>query len=431
MKRTRALQLLLAAVAAVVMVVVAAQTATAAPAARSDGGGRWIGTWGAAVQEPVPGFFLNWAPDGFDNQSVRQVIRVTTGGVALRVRLSNRYGTSPLKLTGATIAKAATGGAVQKHTIRRLTFTHAFATIIPVGTEILSDPTVFVTAPLDRLAVTLYFATPTGPATHHAFAFSTNYRATGNHLFDPGGGAFTETSDSYYYISRVDVSGPPPIKRGLVVAFGDSITDGSFSTPNAYKTYPDQLAERLVAAGKPLAVVNSGIGGNRLLRDSHCFGDSALHRFQRDVLDQPGVRTVIVMEALNDIFDISGVPFGDCNWPNPGLTAEQMIEGHRALIRAAHARGIRIIGGTATPFKGNPYGVFTDQGEAVRDGLNHWILTSGEYDAVVDFAAVVADPTDPDRLNPAYDGTAALHDAVHPNDAGFTAMSAAINLNML
>lgn len=428
MKRTTVLRSLLAAVA---MVVVAAPTATAAPVATSGGVGNWTGAWGTAVQEPVQGFFLNWAPEGFDNQSVRQVVRVTTGGVALRVRLSNRYGTSPLTLTGATIAKAGTGAGVQQHTVRRLRFEHSLSTTIPVGAEILSDPTVLPTAPLERLAVTLYFATPTGPATNHAFAFSTSYRATGNHLFDTSGAAFTETSDSYYYLSRVDVSGPPPTKRDLVVTFGDSITDGSFSTPNTYNTYPDELAERLIAAGKPLAVLNAGIGGNRLLRDSHCFGDSALHRFQRDVLDQPGVRTVIVMEALNDIFDIPGIPFGDCNQPNPGLTAEQMIEGHRALIRAAHERGIRIIGATVTPFKGNPYGLFTDQGEAVRDGLNHWILTSGEYDAVIDFAAVVTDPTDPDRLNPTYDGTAALHDAVHPNDAGFTAMAAAINLNTL
>lgn len=431
MTRTTVLRSLLAAVAVAAMVVVAAPTAPAVTLAKSGGLDHWIGAWGTAVQEPVPGFFLNWAPDGFDDQSVRQVIRVTTGGVALRVRLSNRYGTSPLKLTGATIAKAGTGAAVQQHTVRPLTFKHAFATTIPGGTEILSDPTVLPTAPLDRLAVTLYFATPTGPVTNHVFAFSTSYRATGNRLSDTSDAAFTETSDSYYYLSRVDVSDLPPTERDLVVAFGDSITDGSFSTPNAYNTYPDELAERLVAAGTPLAVVNTGIGGNRLLRDSHCFGDSALHRFQRDVLDQPGVRTVIVMEALNDIFDIPGIPFGDCNWPNPDLTAEQMIEGHRALISAAHAHGIRIIGGTVTPFEGNPYGLFTDQGEAVRDGLNHWILTSGEYDAVVDFAAVVADPTDPDRLNPAYDGTAALHDAVHPNDAGFTAMAAAINLNTL
>jgi lysophospholipase L1-like esterase len=222
-----------------------------------------------------------------------------------------------------------------------------------------------------------------------------------------------------------------PTTRDLVVALGDSVTDGSFSTSNAYHPYPDELAERLVAAGKPLAVVNAGIGGNRLLRDSHCFGESALHRFERDVLDQPRVRTVIVMEALNDLFDIPGIPFGDCNRPNPGLTAQQLIDGHRALIRAAHARGIRIIGGTVTPFKGNPYGVFTAQGEAARDALNHWILTSGEYDAAIDFAGVVADPTDPDRLNPAYDGTTAERDAVHPNDAGFTAMAAAINLNTL
>lgn len=140
------------------------------------------------------------------------------------------------------------------------------------------------------------------------------------------------------------------------------------------------------------------------------------------------MRTVIVSEAINDIFDIAGIPFGpNCNTPNPDLTAEQLIEGHRALIHAAHARGIRIIGGTVLPFKGNIYGLFTDKGETVRDALNHWILTSHEYDAVVDFAAAVTDPADPDILRADF----ASFDKLHPNDAGYHAMAAAIDLNTL
>lgn len=420
--RTKATKALLAALAAVAMLAATAPAASAAP-------GRWIGAWATALQEPVPGFSAKWAPDGFDNQSVRQVLRVSTGGEALRLRLSNRYGTSPLTLTGATIGRAGEGATVQPDTVRPLQFKHASATTVPAGKEILSDPTVLPTEPLDRLAVTLYFAEPTGPATNHLNAFSTSYRAVGNHLFDTSGAGFTETSDSFYYVSRVEVV--PPGMRDLVVAFGESVTDGSYSTVNAYNTYPDELAERIIAARMPLSVVNAGIGGNRVLRDSHCFGDSALHRFERDALDQPRVRTVIVMQALNDLFDIPGIPFGDCNRPNPDLTAQQLIEGHRALIRAAHARGIRIIGATVTPYKDNPYGLFTVQGEVARDGLNHWIRTSGEYDAIVDFERVVADPADPDRLNPAYDGTDKDHDAIHPNDAGFAAMAAAIDLDDL
>lgn len=425
MRRTGALRSLVAAAAAIAMVAGAAP-ATAAPDSH------WVAAWGTAVQKAgtvIP----NWSADGFANHSVRQIIRVTTGGLAVRVRLSNRFGTGPLGITGATIARAGTGASVRKHTVLPLTFRHRFATTVPAGKEILSDPTVLPVAPLERLAVTLYFARPTGPATQHVDAFSTSYRAAGEHLSDASGAAFTEMSASFYFLSRVDVSSIGRTKRDLVVAFGESVTDGSYSSPDAHNTYPDELAERLVAAGKPLAVLNAGMGGNRVLRDSPCFGDSALHRFEHDVLDQPRVRTVIVMQALNDIFDIPGIPFGDgtCNRPNPHLTAQQLIAGHRTLIRAAHSRGVRIIGATVTPFKGNPYGLFTDQGEAVRDALNHWILTSGEYDAVVDFAGIVADPADPDRINPAYDGNAKDHDAVHPNDAGFAAMAAAIDLEQL
>jgi lysophospholipase L1-like esterase len=153
-----------------------------------------------------------------------------------------------------------------------------------------------------------------------------------------------------------------------------------------------------------------------------------LHRFERDVLDRPGVRTVIVSEALNDIFDIPGIPFGNnCNRPNPNLTAAQLIEGHRTLIRAAHAHGVRIVGGTVTPFKGNDFNLFTEQGEAARDGLNNWIRTSGEFDAVVDFAAVVSDPADSDTLRADYNSG----DMIHPNDIGYHAMAAAIDLNTL
>jgi lysophospholipase L1-like esterase len=384
------------------------------------------------MQEPVEGFLPNWAAAGFDDHSVRQVVRMSAGGTTLRIRLSNLYGTAPVRLTGATVARAGAGAALVPHTVRPLTFRHSRAGRIPAGGELVSDPAVFPTKALDRLAITLYFAEPTGPATQHLFAFHTTYRATGDHLLDSAPAAFTETTESYYFLTGVEVGRLLPSQRGTVVTLGDSITDGSYSTVDADNGYPDELAERLTAAGRDLAVVNAGIGGNRVLRDSPCFGASAQSRFERDVLDRPGVRTVIVSEALNDIFDIAGIPFGNgCNSPNPTLTAAQLIEGHRTLIRRAHAHGIRIIGGTVTPFKGNPYGVFTPQGEAARDGLNHWILTSGEYDAVVDFAAVVADPADPDRLNPSYDGSPALHDAVHPNDAGFRAMAAAINLTDL
>jgi lysophospholipase L1-like esterase len=347
------------------------------------------------------------------------VVRVSRGGSTVRIRVSNVYGTSPLRLTGASIGKAGQGASVQPGSLRSLTFGRSPSTVVPAGREAVADPTPTQVAALDRLTVTLYFAGPTGSSTFHLFAMATSYRSAGDHRFDLDGGAFGETSQSWYYLSGVDVSGHYP-RRGAVVAFGDSLTDGSFSTPDADNRYPDELAERLVAAGRPIGVLNAGIGGNRVLTGAPGFGEKATARFQRDALDRPGVRTVIVLEGINDIGmgEAAGTP----------VTAQQLIDGHRALIHAAHARGVTVIGATITPTKECPYpGYFTERGEAVRDAVNHWIRTSGEYDTVVDFDRALADPADPDRMRREYDGG----DALHPNDAGMHAMAEAIDLDTL
>ncbi|EMD29225.1 SGNH/GDSL hydrolase family protein [Amycolatopsis azurea] len=223
--------------------------------------------------------------------------------------------------------------------------------------------------------------------------------------------AYTAESHSWYYLSGVDIAGGPA--RSAVVTFGDSITDGVSATKNADNRYPDQLAERLVASREPLAVLNAGIAGNRVLDDSDCCGDSALSRFRRDVLDQPGVRSVVVTQALNDIgFD-------------PEVTGAELIQAHRKLIRAARDRGVRIIGGTVTPMKGSM--LDSPRGEQTRGEVNRWIRTGGEYDAVVDFAAVLADPADPAALRAEFDAG----DRLHPNDAGLQAMADAIDLSSL
>jgi lysophospholipase L1-like esterase len=395
------------------------------PAPAGATGLGWTATWAASAQQPSAATFTpNWSLDGFANHTVRQVVRVSAGGSLARVRLSNVYGSSPLRLSGATIALAGDGASVVGP-VRPLTFRLSRSAVIPTGRELVSDPVLLRVSPLGSLTVSLYFAAPTGPATFHAFASATSYRAAGDQLSARDGTAFTETTDSFYYLAGVEVAGTPA--RATVVAFGDSITDGVLSTPNANNRYPDELAERLRSTHRPLAVANAGIGGNRVLRDSPCFGESALQRFERDALSVPGARTVVVIEAINDIIDIAGISFGDCNRPNPDLTAAQLIAGHRELIHAAHSRGIRIVGGTVLPYKNNPFGLFTDQGEAVRDGLNEWIRTSGEFDAVVDFEKVVADPADPDQIADQFDGG----DKIHPNDAGYHAMAAAINLNTL
>jgi lysophospholipase L1-like esterase len=396
-------------------------SAAAAPSAHPS----WVGTWSAAVQRPNDGGLgPSWSVAGFADHTVRQVVRTSAGGSLLRIRLSNVYGSTPLHVTGATIAKAGSGASVLPGTLLPVTFGHRLSPTVPPGKELLSDPVPMTTAPLTHLAVTLYFATPTGPATHHAIASATTYRAPGDHRFAADGTAFTETTESYYYLSAIDVAGS---QRNAVVALGDSITDGAYSTVDADNRYPDELAERLVAAGKPWGVLNSGIGGNRLLADTPCYGDKPANRFTRDVLNKPGVRSVIVLEGINDIVAVTLPGPTPCADPYPSLDAQQLIDGHRELINLAHAKGIRVIGATVTPYKNNPYGIWTEEGEAIRDTLNHWIRTSGEYDAVVDFEQAVADPTDPDQLNPTYDSG----DMIHPNDAGYHAMATAIDLTTL
>jgi lysophospholipase L1-like esterase len=389
-----------------------------APSAASATGVGWAGGWAASAQPPNAGFEPNWSLDGFTGQSVRQVARVTAGGPLVRIRLSTVH-SGPLSLTGATIARAGETGAVRPGSVRRLTFDHRPGAEIPAGREIASDAAALPVGPLDEVAVTLYFATPTGPATFHSGATATSYRAAGDHLSDTSANAFTETTHSWYFLTGVDVLDTSP-RRDTVVAFGDSITDGAGSTLDADNRYPDELAERL--RGR-YGVLNEGIGGNRVLSGSPCFGEAATTRFARDVLSRPDVRSVVVLEGINDIIS-SDFDF-ECFKPNPEVTAADLIAGHRSLIRQAHARGVRAIGGTLTPAKG--FDLYSERIEAARTELNTWIRTSGEYDAVVDFDRALADPNDPKAMLPAYDSG----DHLHPNDAGYHAMAAAVDLRTL
>ncbi|MFC0506478.1 GDSL-type esterase/lipase family protein [Micromonospora costi] len=404
-------------------VLVPSAPATAATGGRPapPGPGGWSAAWTAAHHHPVPGNEWdgpNWSTDGFADASVRQVVRVSAGGALVRVRLSNRYGTRPLRLAGATIGRSGGGAAVRPGTLRPLTFDRRLSTSIPPGAEATSDPVALPVRALDALTVTLYDAHGSGPATFHQTGLTTTYRASGDHRFDRGAAAFAgETSQAWYYLAGVDVAGSRT--RGTVVAFGDSHTDGYGSTPGADNRYPDELAEQLLAAGRPLAVANAGISGNKLLADSPCYGERGTRRFGGDVLEQPGVRAAVVLIGLNDI-GAGGYPDFGCG-ASPVVTTGQLVAGHRALIRAARARGVTVIGATLPPIK-NATGYDSPEKEAVRDALNHWIRTSGEYDAVADLDRILADPADPDALNPAYDHG----DHLHLNDAGAARAAAAV-----
>ncbi|MBE1532911.1 GDSL-type esterase/lipase family protein [Actinomadura algeriensis] len=383
----------------------------------------WSQSWGAAMQRPVaggPDEGTNWSEEGFGDHSLRQVVRLSTGGTKVRIRLSNRYGTRPLRVAAATIARSAGGAKTWPGTTAELRFDGARSVTVPPGGEIAGDPVPLATVPMEKLAVTLRFAQGTGPATFHRFTTQPAYRASGDHLSDAGSEAYTQSTDALYYLAGVEVTGG----TGTVVAFGDSLIDGVGAARGADARLPDALAERLAATRTPLGVVNAGIGGNRLRYDSTCSGERATARFRRDVLDRPGVRAVIVHLGANDIRDTSGDP---CLRPGGPATAAQVIDAHRRLVRAARARGVRVVGTTIVPMKGALFPLWTPQVEKERDAVNHWIRTSGAYDAVLDADRLLADPADPDRPRLSY-----VHeDGLHPNDAGYQALARGIDLGSL
>jgi lysophospholipase L1-like esterase len=382
----------------------------------------WTGTWSTAVTgaavPPVPATV-------FDNQTLRQIVHTSVAGRSLRVRLSNEYGTEPLAVGEARVALRLTAGQTVPGTDRRLTFGGRSAVIIPPGAPALSDPVALDTPAMSDLAVSLYLPRRTVAATVHGSAFQTNYIAAGNVTRSPAlPGATTTTA--WHFLAGVSVA----TRAASVVAFGDSITDGAITTVDANRRWPDLLARRLRHVG----VLNKGIGGNRLLHDGNTrpdtpfagigplFGDSALSRFDRDVLAQPGARYVIVLLGINDI----GQPTSLAP-ESEAVTADEMIAAHRQLIARAHERGLRIFGGTLTPFQDTAIpGYYSAENEAKRLALNRWIRTGGEYDGVIDFDRAVRDPAQPLRILPAYDSG----DHLHPNDAGMRAMADAIPLRL-
>jgi lysophospholipase L1-like esterase len=386
----------------------------------------WAAAWTTAMQRPSASFDPNWATEGFTNQTVRQVVRVTASGDAVRIRLSNLYGSGPLTITAATIATSAGGATVHEDTIQPLTVDGARTFAIAAGADLATDSTPFKVAPFDKVTITFHAAAPTGPATFHAQALATSHRAEGDHVDDADGTAYGETSQAWYYLSGLDVTGGVRRPPGVVL-FGDSLTEGVGSTLDGDGRYPDALAERLASAGLLCAMLNQGIGGNRVTVDSAWLGDSAVSRFRRAVLDQPGVGTVVILLGINDI-GISELaeasPFPTFA-PYTEVSADEVIAGLRSMVQQARSAGLRVVGATVMPTA--PSAFSTARSEAKRAAVNAWIRTSGEYDAVVDFDRAVRSPEDPLRLDPAFDSG----DHLHLNDAGYRAMADAIDLSDL
>jgi lysophospholipase L1-like esterase len=408
---------LLGAVPLLVLTTTLAVGTASRPAAAARNGYDWVTSWGASPQDPSPGTL---GLKGFHDQTVRDIIVPSVGGNMIRLELTNAFGRSPLQVGRVTVAVADLGAGVVPGTIHPVSFGGSGSVRIPAGEQVLSDPVGMQVSAMQELAVSIYLPGRTGVATRHTDALQVNWVSTaGDHVGEAGVGAFTIPTLSWYYLSGLDVRSSRA--AGTVVTFGDSITDGVNSSVGGNERWPDDLARRLGAvAGPVLSVADEGIGGNRLLTASRCCGAGGQARFARDALDRPGVRDVIVLEGINDIGFSVGPQHSD-----PGLTPARIIAGYRDLIAQAHARDVRIFGATLLPYQGAGY--YSPAGEAIREAVNAWIRTSGAFDGVIDFDAVMRDPANPLRLNPAYDSG----DQLHPNDAGYQAMADAINLDML
>jgi lysophospholipase L1-like esterase len=364
-----------------------------------------VSSWGPGV---------NTGGSGFTNQTIRQVVPVSAGGTAPRVRLSNLRGSASLAVGHVDIAVQSSGGTAVAGTHERVTFGGANAVTLAAGAERMSDPVRMIVASGQKLLISVYVSGSTGASTQHPAAHETTYvSSAGDHAAEDGAENYPSTKASWYFLGGLDVTSTTA--TGTLVAIGDSITDGSKSTDGTERRYPDYLARRLAAqsGGPKLAVVNAGIGGNRVTQDAgDTYGISAVHRFSHDALSQTGVKDVIVLEGINDILHIGG------------LHSTDITNGYQTMIDQAHAAGVKIYGATLLPFGGNTG--FNSSRETVRQNVNTWIR-AGHFDGYFDFDAALRDPNDTTKMRAAYDSG----DHLHPGDAGYEVMANAVNLSKL
>ena len=413
-------------------------------AAAQDAGQAWVGTWATApVLLPSP---AGEAPQGrgpeplrIRDQTVRQIVHTSIGGSAVRVAVTNLFGSEPLEIGAAYVALREDGASISTDAGGPLRFAGQAAVTVAAGSMVLSDPVVMGVPALGDLVIDLYVVSDSAAgdgATYHAAGLTTNYLSSGGNHAGATALPVDRTFQSWFYLSRVEVLAPEDTP--VIVALGDSITDGTASTPDTHSRWPDFLARRLVArpGNLPPGVLNLGIAGNRVLSDNAGlglllrnsgasppppsnpnaqFGRSALSRLDDDVLSQTGVTHVIVLESTNDI----GMAF-ESDTP----TVEEIIAGHVELIERVRARGLKIYGGTLAPFEGAFY--HREVGEQKRLAFNEWMRTSGAYDAVIDFDAAVRDPAAPSKFREDYQSG----DWLHPSDAGYRAMAQAIDLEL-
>ena len=397
--------------------LVAATVLTAGPA-----NAEWVASWTAPPHAPL-GTEGPFAAVSYEDVTISQILRVSEGGTQLRIRFSNRYGPAPLKIGAARIVLIGDDNKEIAGTSRILTFGGEGEAVIPRGAPFVSDVVAMEVPDLARMKVEFYLPEDTGPCTCHLTGVDElAVSRPGNHV----GKDWEPVSTAQYraFLSVVEVDSPDAL--GTIVTYGDSITDGVGSTPGTNRRWPDILANRLQEAGMEWAVANAGISGNRIL--SPGMGESALARFDEDVLSLPNVKYLIVFEGVNDI----GNRFGrrGPNQPNfpgldqPEITAEEMIAGYKQIVARAQAKGIKVIGSPIGPYKGAAY--WSEEGEAARQEINDWIVNGGAFDAVVRLDTAFADPDDPQTMREGYH----MGDFLHGSDAGLKAVGESIDLSL-
>lgn len=393
----------------------AAAVALAATPAQAE----WVATWTASPHAPL-GTQGPFAAASYENVTLSQILRISEGGGQVRVKFSNRYGAEPLEIGAARLVQIDDSGQEVAGTSRMLTFGGEPGGVVPRGAPFVSDAVAVELPDLARLKVELFLPGETGPCTCHLTGVDElAVSPPGNFVGKP----FEPVSKAQHraFLSGIEVDSPDAL--GTIVAYGDSITDGVGATAGANRRWPDILANRLQAAGLEWAVANAAISGNRVL--SPGMGESALARFDEDVLSLPNVKYLIVFEGVNDIGNRFGPQrggVGGLTLDQPKITVEQMIAGYKQLIARAHAKDIKVIGSPIGPYKGAAY--WSEEGEGARQAINDWIVNGGAFDAVVRLDSAFADPADPAKMRDGYH----MGDFLHGSDAGLKAVGESIPL---
>ena len=372
---------------------------------------QWVGTWSTAPQLVEPG---NMPPSpGLTNNSLRQIVRVSIGGDTLRVRLSNEFSTGAVTMKSVQIAASTGGGAISLSTNRELRFNGNTEVTMNAGAAATSDPIAFVLTPRLDVAITIYYGQTSATVTGHPGSRTTSYIVAGNTTTTTD---FTGavTTDHWYNINTIDVLAPST--AACVAILGNSITDGRGSITNMQNRWPDIFSESLLkdSSTRQVGVLNLGIGGNSVLFGG--LGPTAVSRYDRDILNQQGVRWAIIFEGVNDIGGVKSATAATS-------TANNLIDAYKEMVVKAHSKNIRIYGGTILPFKGNGY--YNQYSESCRNTVNRWIRTKGNYDGCIDFDATMRDPQDSTRLLSTYQ-----NDGLHPDAAGYKTMGESIDLHL-